>query len=74
MKLWSDQPGAQLYTAAAMPLQVGGLDGQTYGPASGFCFEPQGFPNAVNIPTFPTVFVSPEKPYVQKLQVEIKGS
>ncbi|OUS35781.1 hypothetical protein A9Q94_11605 [Rhodobacterales bacterium 56_14_T64] len=74
LKFWSDQPGGQLYTAAAMPPQDGGLDGQTYGPAAGFCFEPQGFPNAVNIPSFPSVLVSPEMPYSQKLQVEIKGN
>ena len=73
LKAWSDQPGAQLYTAAHMPMQEGGLDGQNYGPAAGFCFEPQGFPNAVNIPSFPSVLVSPEIPYAQKLQVEIKG-
>lgn len=74
LKLWSDQPGAQLYTAMTMARQNGGLDGQSYGPASGFCFEPQGFPNAVNIPTFPSVLVSPEIPYAQTLQVEIKGA
>lgn len=74
LKFWSDQPGGQLYTAVAMPSQDGGLDGQTYGPAAGFCFEPQGFPNAVNIPSFPSVLVSPEMPYAQKLQVEIKGN
>lgn len=73
-KFWSDQPGAQLYTAVPMPVQDGGLDGQLYGSASGFCFEPQGFPNAVNIPLFPSVLVSPEMPYAQKLQVEIKGN
>lgn len=74
LKFWSDQPGAQLYTAVPMPSQEGGLGGQTYGPAAGFCFEPQGFPNAVNIPSFPSVLVSPEMPYAQKLQVEIKGN
>ena len=74
LRLWSDQPGAQLYTAASMPKQAGGLDGQAYGPASGFCFEPQGFPNAVNIASFPSVLISPEMQYAQKLQVEIKGT
>lgn len=74
LKFWSDQVGSQLYTALPMPSQTGGLDGQSYGSASGFCFEPQGFPNAVNIPSFPSVLVSPEMPYSQKLQVEIKGT
>lgn len=74
LKIWSGQSGAQLYTAAQMTPQSGGLEGQTYGPAGGFCFEPQGFPNAVNIPSFPSIMVSPEMPYTQKLQIEIKGS
>ena len=26
---------------------------------TGFCFEAQGFPNAVNTPTFPSVIVNP---------------
>ncbi|CUI86862.1 aldose epimerase family protein [Cognatishimia activa] len=73
LTFYSDQLGAQLYTAHHMKEIKGGLDGQTYGKASGFCFEPQGHPNAVNIPSFPSVFVSPDKPYEQRLVIKVSG-
>ncbi|WP_368184319.1 aldose epimerase family protein [Aestuariibius sp. HNIBRBA575] len=72
MRVWSDQSGAQIYNAAGMPELSGGLNGQTYPAAAGFCFEPQGHPNAVNIPSFPSVIATPEHPYRQVLEVEIK--
>lgn len=71
MRIWSDQLGAQLYTPAQMPVLQGGLKGQTYSTAAGFCFEPQGFPNALNVPEFPSMMVHPDQPYVQNLEIEI---
>ncbi|MFY0597792.1 MAG: galactose mutarotase [Cognatishimia sp.] len=73
VKIHSDQDGAQIYTADGMPAMTGGLDGQSYASASGICFEPQGHPNAVNIPEFPSVMVTPETPYEQTLLIEVTG-
>lgn len=71
LRMWSDQPGLQLYTASALN-GTGGAHGlQTLAPFHGFCLEPQGFPNAVNEPGFPSVLVTPEMPYRQRLTVEI---
>lgn len=70
MTVTTDQPGAQIYTAGGLPTQPEGHSGQMLGPAMGVCFEPQGFPNAVNQPDFPSVIVSPDVPYVQKLRLD----
>lgn len=70
MAVTTDQPGAQVYTAGWLRPQSGGLQGQEIGPAMGLCFEPQGFPNAVNLPQFPSVMVTPEKPYRQTLRLD----
>ncbi len=71
LKLWTDQPGLQIYNAPKMHIPVPGLDGQTYGPFSGLCLEAQNFPDAVNHPQFPSAMFSPERPYQQTLKVEI---
>jgi len=70
MRVTTDQPGAQVYTAAALAARPDGLTGQSIGPAMGVCFEPQGFPNAVNQPGFPSVIVTPDRPYHQKLRLD----
>lgn len=63
LSVYSDQPGAQIYSAAHLsdPFCKGG----------GVCIEPSGYPNAVNIPSFPTVICTPDRPYCQKLVLEI---
>ena len=63
LRMWSDQPGAQLY--AGQWLQA------PFTARQGFCLEPSGLPNAVNQPAFPSVMHSPERPYRQRLAVEI---
>lgn len=52
MRVLTDQPGLQMYTAPAL-IEPGGKQGVTYGPSSAVCFESQNFPNAVNTPGFP---------------------
>ena len=70
MRVFSDQPGAQFYTAGGMGVQAGALPGQKLGPSQGICIEPQGFPNAVNCPNFPSVIATPDTPYRQTLRLE----
>ncbi len=50
MEVYTDLPGVQFYTANS--LGGAGKDGAEYGPRSGFCFETQYFPDAVNKPQF----------------------
>lgn len=70
MQVFSDQPGAQIYTAAHLAAHDGALPGQSLAPFAGVCIEPQGYPDAVNQPGFPSVIITPDKPYRQELRLE----
>ena len=70
MSVWTNQPVAQFYTASGMIKRSGGLHGQCLGPGMGVCFEPQGFPNAVNLANFPSVIATSVQPYRQRLELE----
>lgn len=71
LRMWSDQPGLQVYTGHGLPKLPGALSGQRIEPWAGLALEPQGFPDAVNHPGFPSVIVTPDQPYRQRLTVEI---
>lgn len=71
LRLWTDQPGLQVYDAPGLDLSVPGLDGRRYGPFSGLCLEAQNFPDAINRPGFPDPVFSPGRPYRQITTVEI---
>jgi len=71
LRLTTDQPCLQLYTGAHLRPLGPPLTGQTHAPFSGVCLEPQGFPNAVNTPGFPSVLITPDQPYHQIHRVEI---
>jgi len=64
LRVLSDQPGAQIYTAHGL--------GPPFAPFAGVCIEPSGYPNAVNIPGFPNVIATPAQPYHQVLTLEIE--
>ena len=64
MVVRTDQPGVQFYTGNYLDGDVGRpdvLDG--YGKHSGFCLETQHFPDAVNQPSFPPVWLRPGETY-----------
>lgn len=71
LRLWSDQPGAQVYTGDFLHDTPGGHSDRPLGPQAGFCIEPSGLPNALNCPGFPSILHSPDRPYRQRLSVEI---
>ena len=52
MKVLTDLPGMQLYTANMLNPEKG-KDGVTYHPREGACFETQFFPDAINKKDFP---------------------
>lgn len=72
LRMWSDQPSLQLYTAQHLYPGAPAHAGQVHGPFSGLCLEPQQFPDSLNQPGFPTVVIAPDQPYRQILRVEIK--
>jgi aldose 1-epimerase len=71
LKLWTDEPGLQVFNAAHQEIPVPGHDGQKYGPFSGLCLEAQHFPDSLHHPEWPSIIRSPEEPYFQRLVVEI---
>jgi aldose 1-epimerase len=62
MEVWSTEPTMQLYTGlvAGEPLAGGpGKGGRQYVQQQSLCFEPQGYPNAPNVPAFPSAVHEP---------------
>ena len=64
LELFSDQPGLQLYSGNFLFGQTG-KGGATYAHRSACCLETQGFPNAVNEPSFPNTILRPGETYRQ---------
>jgi len=66
MKIYTDRPGVQLYTANTLGSSDNYKDGAKYGKHCGFCLETQAFPDAVNIPAFPSVIYRAGEHYESK--------
>ena len=70
---WTDRRGLQFYNAMMTDAPAGlGLGGKTYKKYSGFCLEDQAFPDAVHHPHFPSIIVTPGRPYSHWCEFEIK--
>jgi len=65
MELSTTEPALQLYSGQALPSVIG-KHGARYMPHAGIALEPEGIPNAVNEPRFPSVIVEPGAPYRQR--------
>ena len=73
LRMDTDQPGIQLFTAPNLRPGAAPLPGQSHLPFHALCLEPQGLPNAVNTPGFPGVIATPERPYRQVLDITIQA-
>ena len=63
LDVYTDRPCMQLYTGNFLD----GVKGKkTYGYQSAFCLETQGYPNAVNVPTFDSVTLESGQKYYSK--------
>lgn len=60
---WTTQPGVQVYSANYSPPPMGIAKG--YAPHGAVALEAQGFPNAPNIPSFPSTRLLPGQTYSQ---------
>ncbi len=58
----TDQPGLQLYVPADAPAEHG-KGGRRYPAYGSVCLETQHFPDAIHHPTFPSIVLTPEKPF-----------
>ncbi|NLZ81022.1 MAG: galactose mutarotase [Clostridiales bacterium] len=63
MEVFTDMPGMQFYTGNFLDDTEIGKGGKTYGPRSGACFETQYYPNAMNIPDFPSPLIKAGEEY-----------
>ena len=62
VKVYTTQPGVQLYTGNFLDGSVSGAGGR-YVKHGGFCLETQHFPDAVHHAHFPSIIVEPSTPY-----------
>jgi aldose 1-epimerase len=65
MEIWSTEPGLQFYAGAGLGGAAPGLTGAPYRPFSGFCLEPQVWPDSPNRPYFPQAVLRPGETYRQ---------
>jgi aldose 1-epimerase len=62
MTVLTEELGFQFYSGNNIPVEAG-KHGVKYGPRRGMCFETHGFPNAPNIPHFPSSRLDPGEVY-----------
>lgn len=65
MEMSLTQPGVQFYTGNMLP-GIEGKGGAIYNKFSGFCLEPEFFPDSPNQPTFPNAVFGPGRDYREK--------
>lgn len=63
MTLRTDRPSLQVYTGNALNGGIVGRSGRTYRQGDGVALEPQGFPDALHHPRFPSVVLRPGERY-----------
>ena len=63
MEVISDEPGLQFYAGNFLDGTITGKGGAVYQKRTGFCMEPQHYPDSPNQPNFPTVVLRPGQSY-----------
>lgn len=59
LDVWTTEPGIQFYSGNFLDGSLVGKSGRPYALRHGFCLETQGFPDAPNQPSFPSVILRP---------------
>jgi aldose 1-epimerase len=74
LEVWSDEPGLQFYAGNFLDGSLTGKGGKVYPRRSGFCMEPQHYPDSPNKANFPSVELKPGETYhntiIYKFSVE----
>jgi aldose 1-epimerase len=63
MKVYTDLPGVQFYSGNHLKSSAPGKDDADYALRTGYCFETQFFPDAVNHPEWPQPVIKPGEKY-----------
>lgn len=66
----TDLPGLQIYTANFLNEQAG-KNGHCWSAYGGFCLETQYFPDSVNQPNFPSVFLAAGEEYTSRTDFHV---
>lgn len=72
MQVWSTEPGLQFYIGQHLKPDAAGLDGRRYSKFSGFCLEPQTWPDSPNRPYFPQAILLPDETYRQTTEYRFR--
>lgn len=68
LRVFSDQPGLQLYSGQWLSGDEKGKKGEKLARYSSFTFETQNYPDAPNKPSFPDPFLKPGQIYTHKCE------
>jgi aldose 1-epimerase len=63
LEVLSTEPAVQFYSGNGLDGTLTGKGGQVYQRYTGFCLEPQHYPDSPNHPSFPTVVLRPGEVY-----------
>jgi aldose 1-epimerase len=63
LEVFSTEPAVQFYSGNFLDGTITGKKGQVYVHRSGFCFEPQHYPDSPNQPAFPPTVLRPGQTY-----------
>lgn len=72
MEVWTTEPGLQFYDGERAAAEVPGLRGIRYGAHSGFCLEPQIWPDSPNHAWFPQAVLRPGEAYAQRTEYRFR--
>lgn len=78
MEVWTNQPGLQFYTANNLPNEKSGefpmigKDCTHYVKHGSFCVETEMFPDSMNHPEFPSIFLEPGEKYKHEVMYWFK--
>jgi aldose 1-epimerase len=73
MEVWTTAPGMQFYSGNFLDGTVTGKNGRVYERRSGFCMEPQHFPDSPNHPNFPSTRLAPGELYHNTIIYKFKA-
>jgi aldose 1-epimerase len=67
LEVWSDEPAVQFYAGNFLDGTIVGKGGKAYQRRTGFCLEPQHYPDSPNKPQFPSTELKPGETYHNKI-------
>lgn len=71
LRYLTNNASVHMYDGGHMPAGFKGKRGAVYGPHSGLSLETQSYPNAINIPHFPSPVIRPQERYRHRLRLEL---